>query len=263
MTGIFVLTCPRKTDDPWQHAKTVAAAVDVEQLACPHVFVVDASEEKCEQLAELLPDHWRIERYERPGAGTWIGGNKWPYWRLLEVALDVVGESGDAVTIEDDVEFCRNAVTRMLTFPIPRDVDAVQFFSAWLFGVGIAEPVPGLWRTPCVVQGCQAIKFPGRTLRKLVAWSRSPEWQKYNESDVALGLAQQRFGLRIANHLPDIVQHTGAVSAVSHGMLDEGGISDEMTRARADDSLADRTSKNFPGRDFDAMRFYARHDLFR
>jgi len=263
MTGVFVLTCPRKTEDPWQHARSVTAAVDAEQLDCPRFVVVDADEGRVAELRKILPDHWEIERYARPETGTWIGGNKWPYWRLLEVALDVVGEGGEAITLEDDVEFCTNAVTRMLTFPIPRDVDAVQFFSAWLFGIGLAEPHPGLWRTPCLVQGTQAIKFPGRSLKKLVAWGRSDEWQKFNESDVALGLAQQRLGLRIANHLPDIAQHTGHVSVVSHGMLVEGGISDDDTRDRADHSLADRTSKNFPGTAFDAMRLYARHDLYR
>jgi predicted amidohydrolase YtcJ len=139
----------------------------------------------------------------------------------------------------------------------------VQFFSAWLFGIAVAEPTPGLWRTPATVQGCQAIKFPARTLKKLVAWARLPEWQKFNESDVALGLAQQRMSMRIANHMPDIVQHTGHVSVVSHGMLEEAGITDEFTRNLASASLPGRVSANFPGKHFDAMKLFSRHDLFR
>ncbi len=260
--GVFVLTSPRKTEDPWQYIKALTKHVATEDFPGPKWIVVDGTPEQAAELAGVVTGAWAIERFARP-EGMWLGGNKWPYWKLLELALDQVGADGEASVLEDDIEFCLNALTRMSLFPIPPDVDLAQFFSAWVFGVGLAEPTPGLWRTPTPLAGCQAIKFPARTLKKLVAWGKVPEWQKYNESDVALGLAIQRLSMRIGTHMPDIVQHVGDVSVVAHGMLSEAGVTDELTRAVADRSLGGRISINFPGKHFDAMKLFSRHDLYR
>lgn len=258
MTGIYVLTSPRKMSDRWAYVKTVIAQAKIEQIDNPKWLVVDGTPEDLVELQEIA-DGWNICHYQRP-AGQWLGGNKWPYWRLLQLANEETSHLDEALTLEDDLTFPINALTRMVTLRNPRDVDVMQFFSGFLFTQ--KETHPGLWRTPAPVQGCQALKYSAAALDRVVQWSKHPEWQKYNESDVALGLAQTRLGLRFANHLPDIVQHAGAVSHVSQGMLVEAGITDQLTRDVATKSLAGRTSATYPGDAFDCMRLFGRHDLY-
>lgn len=262
MTGIYLLTSPRRTEDRWQYIRKVIAHIASEELRPgPRHIVVDGTFDDTLELCAIAPPPWEVTRYERPSA-TWLGGNKWPYWKLLEVALERTPEGGDALVLEDDITFCVNAVRRMLLLDVPVDVDWIQFFSAWLFPTPKAHP--GFWRTPAPMQGCQALKFPRATLARLVEWSKADlEWQKFNESDVAMGLAQSRLGLRVANHLPDLVQHEGEISAVSAGMMIEAGITQDLEQSAAyDDSLKGRVSVNFSPK-LDAMKLFARHDLYR
>ncbi len=258
MTGLFVLTSPRKMDDRWHYVREIVHQAQVEKLDNPKWMVVDGTPEDLVELQALAPA-WNICRHDRP-IGQWLGGNKWPYWRLLELAKEETRDLDEALLLEDDLTFPINALTRMVTLRNPRDVDVMQFFSGFLFKE--RQTFPGLWRTPAPVQGCQALKYSAAALARLVDWSKNPEWQKFNESDVALGLAQQRLGLRFANHLPDIVQHAGDVSRVSQGMLVEAGIDDQATKDIASKSLAGRTSATYVGDNFDCMRLFCRHDLF-
>lgn len=269
--SIFVLTSPRATAEPFSYLHHTLKQIHGEGLAA-HVVVDGLEQLAFEDFASDLADlgDFTSYRFERP-AGSFKGGNKLPYFHLLELALEA---GGDVVALEDDLELCENAMLRMITFPVPKDVAWVQFFSAWTFrdekiaGIASSErapwrPHPGLWRVPSPLQGCQAIKYPHRTLEQLVDWKRrDPEWGKYNESDVALGLAQERLSLRNACHSPDLVQHVGDSSVVSHGMMDEAGV-EGADRAAADDSLVGRRSVTYPGRSFDAMRLFARHGVYR
>lgn len=260
MTGLFVLTSPRKTDDPWHYVRAVFAAAELEKTPNPKWLVVDGTTDDVEQLSQIAGPSWGVVRYERP-AGQWLGGNKWPYWRMIELAHELTPPGDEALLLEDDLEFAPNALMRMLLLRNPRDVNVVQFFNGFLF----RQPKmhPGLWRVPAPVQGCQALKFSRETLELLVRWAKKDdEWQKYNESDVALGLAQERLLLRFASHLPDVVQHIGNVSAVSHGMMAEAGINGAVELATADRSLSERTSVNYVGPHFDCMRLFVRNDFF-
>jgi hypothetical protein len=259
MTGIYVLTSPRAGDERWPYVRAVVEQAKREEIANPLYMVIDGTEEDAAELADIAPG-WMIHRHQRD-PGNWIGGNKWPYWRLLEVARETTAPLGDALILEDDLEFAKNALGRMTLFPVPADVHAVQFFSAWLIRTPKAHP--GLWRTPASVQGCQAIKFPRRTLEQLVEWKKNDLFQPFNESDVALGVAQAALGLRWSNHMPDLVQHTGAVSAVVTGMLEEAKIDEGIAVEAANASLGGRTSVNYPGPNFDCMKLFARHDLYR
>jgi len=263
VTGVYVMTSPRPGEDRWLYFRPLVAAIAREEWSGPLYVLVDGSEEDAAELAELAPG-WMVHRHERR-PGTWLGGNKWPYWRLLELARETTAALGDAVLLEDDLELCRNAIGRMALFPIPSDVDAVHFYNGFYFSGPRAHP--GLWRTPAAAMGCQAIKYPRRTLERLVDWKTKEEWQKHNESDVALGLAQARLGLRFACHMPDIVQHVGAVSLVSHGMFSEAGVPLEGAgadaRRDADRTLGGRVSVNYPGKRFDAMSLFSAHDLFK
>jgi len=238
--------------------RAVIDAADAEDIGNPKHLIVDGTEDQAAALAGIAPG-WDVHRHARPD-GQWLGGNKWPYWYLLEIARANTAPGDEALCLEDDLEFATNAIQRMLLLRIPRDVHVMQFFSGFLFRD--PKTPPGLWRSPAPVQGCQALKFGRATLDKLCEWKRNPEWQKFNESDVALGLAQQRLALRFANHLPDIVQHVGDVSAVSHGMMAEAGITDGASVDVANQSLAERTSRTYVGPDFDCLRLFARSDLY-
>lgn len=261
MNGIYVLTSPRKTgDDPWRYVRAVVAAASLEAIDNPKHIICDGTFDDVQELRTVTGPDWTIHRYERP-PGQWLGGNKWPYWRLLEIAFATSAPGDDALCLEDDLEFPPNSLLRMLLLKIPRDVGVVQFFSGFLFRQPRMHP--GLWRSPAPVQGCQALKYSRETLALLVRWKHEDaEWQKYNESDVALGLAQERLRIRFANHLPDVVQHIGDVSAVSHGMLAEAGIDEGQELSVADRTLAERTSVNYVGPHFDCMRLFARNDLY-
>ncbi len=265
MTDLFVLTSPRKTgDDPWRYVRAVIKQVEEEKIGNENHqhLVVDGSLGDELALRSIAGPTWYVYRYDRP-EGQWLGGNKWPYWYLLQIAASFAHRDGDAaVVLEDDLEFAPNSLRRMLLFPIPNDVNVVQFFSAFLFR---QKKMPiGLWRTPAPVAGCQALKFSAATLQVLCRWkSEDAEWQKYNESDVALGLAQQRLGIRFAHHLPDVIQHIGDISAVNHGMLLEAGIKSGDELYAADRTLAERTSMNYVGPHFDCMRLFGRDELYR
>jgi hypothetical protein len=259
VNGLYVLTSPRKTgDDPWHYVRGVFAAAESERTPNPRWLVCDGTAEDVQQLSAIAGRSWTVVRYDRP-EGQWLGGNKWPYWRLIELAAELTGPGDEALLLEDDLEFAPNALLRMLSLPVPADCHVVSFFNGFLF----RQPKlhPGLWRTPAPVQGCQALKYSRAALELLVRWKASDfEWQKFNESDIALGLAQERLRMRFACHLPDVVQHVGNVSAVSHGMMIEAGITEVSA---ADRSLAERTSINYVGPHFDCMRLFAFHDLYR
>lgn len=262
MNGLFILTSPRRGNvEPFAYLGATLEHVKREGFvkALPRHILVDGNEDDQRAVEELAGRDWAVHRHEH--GVNWLGGNKWPYWKLLRVALEVTPKGDEAVVLEDDLQFCTNAVRRMLLLGTPDDVDALQFFSAWLFRQ--PNTIPGLWRTPALMQGCQALKFPRRTLELLCGWAdEDPEWQKHNESDVSLGLAQQRLDLRFANHMPDLVQHVGHSSLVSHGMNEEAGIVDPEHVALSDRSLPGRVSVNFSAR-FDAMKLFARHELYR
>jgi hypothetical protein len=184
---------------------------------------------------------WFVDFFESPPGR--LRGNKLPYWYVLNQARKM---GGNAVVLEDDLELCKNAVRRMVTFPVPDDLDWVQFFSPHILQT--PTMVPGLWRPPPDMQSfAQAIKFRPETLRALVDWTDDPEFSKWNESDNALRLAAKRLTLKYGAHAPDLVQHVGAVS--------EANPADGL-----DDS---RTSKQWPGPEFDAMGLYLRDELFR
>jgi len=258
VTGVYVMTSPRPGDDRWLYFRPLVEAIKREDPPNPLYVVVDGTEEDAAELAELAPG-WMVHRHQRE-PGNWLGGNKWPYWKILELARDTSGPFGDAVILEDDVELCRNAVARMTLLPVPRDLDGIHFFNGFYFR---GERVhPGLWRTPAAVMGCQAIKFTRRCLERLVDWRTKPEWQKFNESDNAIGLAQARLGLKFGCHMPDIVQHVGAVSVVSHGMFAEAGVPEDGRRD-ADRTLGGRVSVNYPGARFDAMSLFSAHELYK
>jgi hypothetical protein len=251
---IIVLTCPRsESEKPWPYVGATLSQIDRENIpGLRKSIVVD----RCRRSQPADPDDvepnwmppelesaasrgWYVDYYDEPH----LRGNKWGYWHALELGA----KSGeDLLLFEDDLLFCRNAVRRMSTFPVPGDLALVSFFSPRVLQT--ASAIPGLWRPPRFTYFTQAIKFSASTLQALVEYRKNPGWTKFNASDNALMLALTTLGLRYGVHAPDLVDHVGAIS--------------ECTPS-ASLEMNDRRSKMFPGPDWDALQLYSSDELYR
>lgn len=245
-TAIYVLTCPRPVEvegaNPWPYVEETLRQIVAEDVSSPHVLFVDGKRPDFvlpgdEQDGEEPALRWMVAEWERPHMS--LRGNKLPYWALLRHALEAGFE--EIVVFEDDLQFCANAVRRMVTFPVPRDLALVQFFAP---NINIAAHMhPGLWRVPQTsYEFMQAVKLPRRTIHALVDWSTTFEFNKFVEADMAMNLALQRLGLRWGVHTPDLVQHIGENSAA------DPGASVRPTSGRV--------AQCFPDPGFDALRLY-------
>jgi hypothetical protein len=241
--NLLILTCPRKSmADPWAYLRATVAQVEAEETSLNCGLVVDGSFAG----GPTLPDGWTVHEFDRTAPGpyrTEIAGNKWPFWHLLSLGAQL---GGDLIALEDDLLFCYQAVRRMMSLIIPRDVSWVQFFSPAV--LPSPQSHPGLWRPPIgSSMFLQAARFTAPALAKLVAWRDDPRWVSYDASDTALAVASQCLGLRYGAHAPDLVQHVGGVSNMAPGEGLEGW----------------RMSSCWGGQDFDAMSLHRRDDLYR
>lgn len=241
MTNLLVLTCARTRNtegDPWQYIKQTLPEIDAEAVpGLGRGIVCDGHYEG------PRPPGWIVYEYERP-PGNLRAGNKLPYWHLLRVGRDL---GGDLVALEDDVTFCKNAVRRMATFPVPEDLGWVQFFSPMV--IRNFDTWPGLWRPPKTSSSfLQAAKFPPRTLQQLIYWQENaPEFALASASDDALSIFSPKLGLNYGVHCPDLVQHVGELSEAQEDMK----------------KLGDRRTSVCWSPDIDAMALYQRDELFR
>jgi hypothetical protein len=238
VTAVLILTSPRDTPDPWEYLERTRDQVDIEGIDARRAVVCDG------KFSGMNRPGWWVFEYEKPKLAI-PGGNKLAYWHLLEQAWEVCQHGDDAIVLEDDIELAKNALRRMAGFHVPRDLAWVQFFSPQ---VTHERMTPGLWRPPRGTSAfCQAIKFPSRTLERLIPWQCEPEFLKFSASDDALKLAAIRLGLNYGVHVPDLVQHAGALSLTGAPGLEVAG----------------RLSRCWPGPDFDALSLYARDELYR
>jgi hypothetical protein len=263
VTNLFIMTSRRPGPEPFGLLLHTLEQLEEEKLPADTLkcVVVDGNEDDFATVRELVDDFGQVatvELFTKPAAAK-LGGNKLVYWAILGLAAKL---ERDALILEDDLENSARALERALMFPVPEDVDLVQFFSGWTL---TDERMSfGLWRTPAPFAGCQAVKYPLRTLERLVGWSRiSVEFQNFTASDQAVSVAQRRLGLRVANHCPDLFEHDGKQSAVDAGIMEEGNIVDDDSIERAKNSLRGRRSHTWRGKNFDCMRLFAGHELFR
>jgi hypothetical protein len=238
---IVVLTCVRpEQGEPFRFFNETIAQLEAERPGLDfegHV-VCDITRG---DAPPTLPEGWELHKFHRP-AGS-LPGNKLPYWNALEIASHRAGDA--ALVFEDDVALCPNALRRMVSFPIPRDLDFVMFYAPAVFQN--PRVFPGLWRTPTPVIGTQAIKFRKDALWKLVEFSRLAAFGAYTASDEMLEAARVMLGMKYGAHCPEIVQHVGEESAVDYG---------------ADLSHRWRRAHTFAA-SLDAMALYARDEYFR
>lgn len=203
---IAVLTHPRATS----YLAATLASTDASAQGT-RVVVSDSMA----PLGIELPDHWRLDAFRRSETPT--PDNRWTLWRALALAYET-GE--DLVAVEDDVRWCRNGARAAELLPVPHDVAWVS-----LFDIGSGPAMPhGLWlsRRPEGFMFAQAIKLPWRTCALL----RRVGCEMFDRvgSDSQLACVGGMLGLSYAIHVPSLVQHVGAVSAVGNGGL-EGRVS--------------------------------------
>lgn len=173
---------------------------------------------------------WPVESFERPL--TAFPDNRWSLWRAFNLAY----ESGeDLIAVEDDVKWCRNGARHAEMLPVPHDVAWVS-----LFDVGSGPTMPhGLWtsRKAGGFMFAQAIKFPHRTC----ALMRRTGCTNHDRvgSDSQLAAIGDMLGLSYAVHVPSIVQHVGAISAVGNGGLE--GRTSSTWKAEFDPTMVYRT----------------------
>jgi len=191
------------------------------------------------ELREIVGPGVQI-RLHRQALG--LRGTKLAFFGALALALE--SSADDLLVLEDDLAFCRNGYLRMLTFPVPADLDWVSFFGPQI--LVRAKVWAGLWRVPAPSFGALALKFKRESLSRIVDWSKTAveDFTLFNSGDQALDRARQRLALRWGLHVPELVEHMGARSTQG----------DEMTE--------ERTAKSWPGPSFDALTLWSRHDLF-
>jgi hypothetical protein len=236
-----VLTCARPEDvEPFRYLDATIAQLE-EQRAGVDVEGHVVCDVTRDERVPTLPEGWELHKFARP-AGT-FQGNKLAYWFALRLAM--INGSDAGLVFEDDVDLAANALRRMVSFPIPRDLSFVMFYSPAVFQN--PRVFPGLWRTPTPVIGTQAIKFKRDALRKLDEFSRLDVFNSFTASDEMLEGARAMLGMKYGAHCPEIVQHVGDESAVDLG---------------ADLSHRWRRAHTF-AKQLDAMALYARDELFR
>lgn len=171
------------------------------------------------------------------------------YWRALRVARDLCERYRleQILVLEDDVELCTGALEYIEAFPVPPDLAFLEWFDgahpAAVPFTAVFTGLPPWGLVPGLLVKLQAVTWPLRTIRALFeAWPLPPAWwtPKHGGDDLLTCIAGD-LGWDWRVHLPNLVQHVGAVSLVDAKRTLTGK----------------RISKNYPGADFDARTLWA------
>jgi hypothetical protein len=162
-------------------------------------------------------------------------GQKKTYWRALATGVEEVRKQYDdrILILEDDVELCVNALKYMERVRLPRPLDFVTWFDGHMIPAGSRH---GIY--PAMAQNFFCLQ--GVTWRPAVAEAllRTPvanAWRDPHGGDILIAkiLKGRRYGV----HVPNLVQHLGALSICNPGQRLTGV----------------RTANNYPGARFNAM----------
>jgi len=156
-------------------------------------------------------------------------------WSAFRLALAM--DANYLTFFEDDVHLCRNA----LPYIEAREVPDGLAFVTWFDATRRMAPEPGLFHERLSAsegkhfQGACALTLPARTLQMAVKHSMVASWPLRTYGDGLLGKVLD--GMDYGVHIPNLVQHVGAVSAAGNpGGLTQG-----------------RSSPTYPGDDHDAL----------
>jgi hypothetical protein len=157
------------------------------------------------------------------------------YWRALAIGLDQARLLGDSkiLILEDDVELCRNALQYMERAVLPANTEFVTWFDGHVIPRGSRQ---GVYRVPARHFFClQGVVWTIAAAEKLLNAPDAAVWSEPHRGDnlIAQILARDYYGV----HVPNLVQHRGAVSICNPGQQLDGV----------------RTANNYPGPEFDAL----------
>lgn len=150
------------------------------------------------------------------------------------------GVTNDVLLLEDDLALCANAVTAMVSYPIPNDAAFVSFFDE---------------RTPPGARGLQirsldegsfwgtlAIKLPARFIPYLYARSFATNGLCHGRDYALQYFAKRSPWPRYGLVFPNLVQHVGDESSVNSSRA-----------AQMHAAGLKRQSQNYPGDTYDAL----------
>lgn len=172
---------------------------------------------------------------------THLRGQCANYWTALRVALDICEryQLKQILVCEDDIELCAHALDYIEAFEVPEHLAVVEWYHGRLPPETLGRQLVA--EHPRKVLNLQAVTWPLRSLRELLAEPRPRWWPDRHGGDDLLTIIAADLGWRWASHIPNLVQHVGAQSLVDPSRTLAGG----------------RSSKNYPGADFDARTLWA------
>lgn len=241
---IGVLTCrrPKRAN----YLLSTVAQIDAQGggAVARKVVFVDGDDGFAEEIRPALPSTWSVVPLGKNAFSAGAAAYKRGLAYLAEFKRDVL-------MFEDDLDFSRNAVARMIATPVPLNAGLLTFFDMKEFS---AETTPGIYclrpsrdpihcRTRPQIEaflglwGSQCFRYPADMVSWLVAqdWTKTALWPHGQDLVVGNMVEQHPTRHRIAVHLPCLVEHVGQISAYTPFGL-EG-----------------RTATQFIGRDADAL----------
>jgi len=174
---------------------------------------------------------------------THLQGTVANYYRALRVALDICEryQLQQILVCQDDIELCTGALEYIEAFPVPVGAAFVEWFDGREPGRGVGPCAPWVkWECGRTLN-LQAVTWRLETIRAVLAQPRPAWWTLPHGVDDLLCCIAGDLGWQWGVHLPNLVQHVGAQSLVDPARTLTGN----------------RTSKNYPGKDFDARSLWA------
>ena len=209
----------------------------------PRLLVVDGPVGK-------LPSDWVTASFPR------AAGSSVAFVRALRLALALDPKLDHLTFVEDDVEWCQNALDHVARIVVPTDVAFVTWFTYdydYTFPVFPRQsPHPSESKNPVLAIRStryfiltQACTFPRATVDRILSCPHITDgWPKIDSHDEMISWALG--DALYAVHFPILLQHTGGLNSAV--LLSRG-----KTLADSGDPQADaRTSPYFVGVDFDA-----------
>lgn len=161
-------------------------------------------------------------------------GTRLSLWGILHRAA--LAGAPFLLHFEDDLRISRNGITRMCSYEVPPKFGFLTFFQQ----NPNMSPAPGIQPLPYgrPYWGCQALKFPARSLAMFADRATAPPiWKTIHSCDIWLG-EQLKAGVV----LPSIVRHVGEVSTIP-----------ALKRIGLAGPDAHRAGLGYAGDDFDAL----------
>ena len=158
------------------------------------------------------------------------------YWRALAHGVQAAASRGQErfLVLEDDVEFCHNALHYIAASEHDERFQFVSWFDGHAVPAGAARGLhPRAVRTFICLQ---AISWTRDAALRLLESPHAASWSEPHRGDLLVRriLARGEYAV----HVPNLVEHRGAKSLCSPGAELHGG----------------RVASNYVGRSFDALR---------